>query len=92
MIRKQIYLEQWQVEVLQSLARERGVTQSQIVREIMNRELDQSGSVISKPVVVGRATLSMKSGSADGSSPDWRSRHAEPRRRRSNSNFTSVAF
>ena len=36
MIRKQIYLEPRQVEMLKRLARERGVSQSQIVREAID--------------------------------------------------------
>ena len=74
MIRKQIHLEPRQAEMLKRLARERGVTQSQIVREALDRmEMEMESQRIRDLEARrgwSRDSLSMKSVSADGLSRD----------------------
>jgi len=54
MVRKQVYLEPRQEATLKQLARERGVTEAEIVRRAIDREVDVTSSQDGQPSPVTR--------------------------------------
>lgn len=49
MIRKQVYIEPWQDATLKRLARTRGVTEAEIIRQAIDREAGSASAVVGQP-------------------------------------------